>query len=124
VSLYCDRGWLEQVNERAASRLDAALRGDEEGRLVPRYRAGPHIGATLPLLRDIVRANRDDPLHWLYACAKANELLYATLSNNRRLHPAVRLLAEEGRTGVRLTVLQSNGREAPSGSAPSRRTTD
>ncbi len=81
VSLYCDRGWLEQLNERAATRLETALHADEEGPLVPRYRAGPHIGATLPLLRDMVRANRDDPLHWLYACAKANELLYTTLSN-------------------------------------------
>ena len=81
VSLYCDRGWLDQVNERAATRLDAALSANEEGPLVPRYRAGPHIGATIPLLREIVRASRDDPLHWLYACAKANELLYVTLSN-------------------------------------------
>jgi AraC-like DNA-binding protein len=81
VSLYCDRGWLDQVNERAATRLDAALSGHEDDLLMPRYRAGPHIGATIPLLRDIVRANPDDPLHWLYACAKANELLYVTLSN-------------------------------------------
>jgi AraC-like DNA-binding protein len=81
LSLYCDRGWLEQVNERAASSLEAALDPDGEQPLAPRYRSGPHIGATLPLLREILRANRDDPLHWLYACAKANELLYVTLSN-------------------------------------------
>jgi AraC-like DNA-binding protein len=81
VSLYCDRGWIDQVNERAAARLDAALWADEQGPLAPRFRSGPHIGATIPLLREIVRSNRDDPLHWLYACAKANELLYVTLSN-------------------------------------------
>jgi AraC-like DNA-binding protein len=81
VSLYCDRAWLDQVNERAATRLEAALSVSESAPLVPCYRTGPHIGATQPLLREIVRANRDDPLHWLYACAKANELLYATLSN-------------------------------------------
>jgi AraC-like DNA-binding protein len=81
VSLYCDRGWLDQLNERAATSLDAALSGNGDGLLIPRYRTGPHIGATIPLLRDMVRANRDEPLHWLYACAKANELLYVTLSN-------------------------------------------
>jgi AraC-like DNA-binding protein len=81
VSLYCDRSWLGEVNEYAAARLDAALYAHENSCLTPRYRSGPHIGATVPLLRDIVRANRDDPLHWLYACAKANELLYVTLSN-------------------------------------------
>ena len=81
ISLYCDRSWLDQVNERAATRLEAALCSDEQKPLAPRYRSGPHIGATIPLLREIVRANRDDPLHWLYACAKANELLYVTLSN-------------------------------------------
>jgi AraC-like DNA-binding protein len=82
VSLYCDRSWLDQVNERAATRLGAALCSDDgEQPLAPRYHCGPHSGATIPLLREIVRANRDDPLHWLYACAKANELLYVTLSN-------------------------------------------
>jgi AraC-like DNA-binding protein len=88
VSLYCDRDWIDQVNERAAMRLDAALCADEGGPLAPRYRAGPHIGATMPLLREIVRANRVDPLHWLFACAKANELLYVTLSNIGMFAPA------------------------------------
>jgi AraC-like DNA-binding protein len=87
VSLYCDHDWLDQVNERAARGLDAALCVDEEVQPIPRYRSGPHIGATLPLLRDIVRANRDEPLHWLYACAKANELLYVTLSNMGMVAP-------------------------------------
>jgi AraC-like DNA-binding protein len=81
VSLYCDRAWLDQVNAGAATRLEGALCPAEDARLTPRFRTGPHIGATLPLLRDIVRANCEDPLHWLYACAKANELLYVTLSN-------------------------------------------
>ena len=88
VSLYCDRGWLREVNERAATRLDDALTAHEEPRLSPHYRSGPHIGATIPLLRDIVRADRADPLHWLYACAKANELLYLTLSNLSAIAPA------------------------------------
>jgi AraC-like DNA-binding protein len=87
VSLYCDRGWLDQVNERAAAWLDATLCMERDAGMMPRYRCGPHIGATLPLLRDILRANRDDPLHWLYACAKANELLYVTLSNMGTLAP-------------------------------------
>lgn len=81
VSLYCDRQWLDQVNEGAAEKLESALTADDDGELVPRFRARPHIGATIPLLREIVRADRHDPLHWLYASAKANELLYVTLSN-------------------------------------------
>lgn len=81
VSLYCDRDWLESVNDRAAGSLETALSPHDGGPLIPRFRAGPHIGSAIPLLREIVRANRDDPLHWLYACAKANELLYVTLSN-------------------------------------------
>jgi AraC-like DNA-binding protein len=81
VSLYCDRSWLNQVNERAASRLEAAISPRQESVPRPQYRSAAHIGATLPLLRDIMRANREDPLHWLYACAKANELLYVTLSS-------------------------------------------
>jgi len=87
VSLYCDRLWLEQVNESAAADLAAALSRDEDAALIPRFRAAPHVGATIPLLREIVRANRDDPLHWLYASAKANELLYVTLSNNGMFVP-------------------------------------
>ena len=81
ISLYCDRSWFEQMNECAATDLEAALSWDEGAALAPRFRAGPHMGATIPLLREIVGANRDDPLHWLYASAKANELLYVTLSN-------------------------------------------
>jgi AraC-like DNA-binding protein len=81
VSLYCDRAWLDQVNEGAAGSLDAALATDDAAEPTPRFRARPHIGATIPLLREIVRANREDPLHWLYASAKASELLYVTLSN-------------------------------------------
>jgi AraC-like DNA-binding protein len=82
VSLYCDRGWLEQLNERALIQIDTALSFSEEHpRPVPHYRCAPQIGASIPLLRDLVRANREDPLHWLYACAKANELLYVTLGN-------------------------------------------
>lgn len=81
VSLYCDRLWLEQVNERAATNLEAALSPREAPAPIPRFHTGPHIGATVPLLREIVRADRQDTLHWLYASAKANELLYVTLSN-------------------------------------------
>lgn len=81
ISLYCDRLWLDQLSAGAAARLEAMLCADEVPRLAPCFRTGPHVGATHPLLREIVRANRDDPLHWLYACAKANELLYVTLSN-------------------------------------------
>src|SRR5580658_7946491 len=88
VSLYCDRGWLGEVNESAVARLEAALGPHEDPWLSPGYRTGSHIGATLPLLRDIVRADRADPLHWLYACAKANELLYVTLSSMSSFAPA------------------------------------
>ncbi len=88
VSLYCDRGWLAEVNESAASWLDGAMSGHPHAGGRPRYRSGAHIGATLPVLRDIVRANREDPLHWLYACAKANELLYVTLSNLGTFSPS------------------------------------
>jgi AraC-like DNA-binding protein len=101
VSLYCDRGWLEQFNERAAIALEGALPEEPPERCVPRFRQAPHIGATIPLLRDIVRANREDPLHWLYACAKANELLYATLSDVCRFVPSsqgrLRLTARDRR---------------------------
>ncbi len=79
ISLYCDRSWLDQVNEAATAALEPAP-GDEVAPM-PSFRIGPHIGATIPLLREMVRANREDPLHWLYASAKANELLYVTLSN-------------------------------------------
>jgi len=88
VSLYCDRGWLGEVNESAVARLEAALGPHEDPWLSPGYRTGSHIGTTLPLLRDIVRADRADPLHWLYACAKANELLYVTLSSMSSFAPA------------------------------------
>jgi len=81
VSLYCDRVWLDQVNEGAAAILESALSPDEGSAVLPRFRAGSHIGATIPLLREIVRADRGDPLQWLYASAKANELLYVTLRN-------------------------------------------
>ena len=58
VSLYCDRQWLDQVNAGAATRLDeCAVRGRGGRSSRPRFRTGPHIGATIPLLRDIVRAN-------------------------------------------------------------------
>jgi AraC-like DNA-binding protein len=86
VSLYCDRQWLAEVNLRAAAWVDGAL-SPQGAAGAPRYRTGTHIGATLPLLRDIVRADRADPLHWLYACAKANELLYVTLSGMGTLQP-------------------------------------
>ena len=36
--------------------------------------AAYRIGATIPVLRDIVGAHRADPLHWLYVSAKASEL--------------------------------------------------
>jgi AraC-like DNA-binding protein len=81
LSLYCDRTWLEQVNERSAGSLESMLAAGEDGAPSPRFRSAPHIGAAIPLLREILRANRDDPLHWLYASAKASELLYVTLSN-------------------------------------------
>jgi AraC-like DNA-binding protein len=82
VSLYCDRTWLEEMHHGAgATELESILYGDDTEAPVPRFRANPQIGATIPILRDIVRAHRGDPLHWLYASAKASELLYATLSN-------------------------------------------
>lgn len=87
VSLYCDRMWLEEMNHVTAANLMLALSGDGNEVLIPRFRTGPRIGATVPVLRDIIGAKRDDPLHWLYASAKANELLYATLSNTGFLIP-------------------------------------
>ena len=87
ISLYCDRAWLEQVNEDAIAMLESVVAPEADPELVPSYRAGPHVGATIPLLREMVRANREDPLHWLYASAKANELLYVTLSNVWMLAP-------------------------------------
>jgi AraC-like DNA-binding protein len=96
LSLYCDRSWLEQVNERTAGSLESMLATGEGTAPLPRFRAAPHIGATIPLLREIVRANRDDPLHWLYASAKASELLYVTLSNTGAFIP-------EGTARLKLT---------------------
>ena len=81
VSLYCDRAWLEQVNEGAIAVLESTFAPEENSPLIPSYRTSPHVGATMPLLREMVRADREGPLHWLYASAKANELLYVTLSN-------------------------------------------
>lgn len=89
VSLYCDRAWLEQFNDGVSAILDSALSIDDDTIPVPSYRVGPHVGATIPVLREMVRANREDPLHWLYTSAKANELLYETLSNIRLIAPAV-----------------------------------
>jgi len=80
VSLYCDRTWLEELHGTAAGTLQSILSGDE-GRGSPRFRANPQMGATIPVLREIVAARREDPLHWLYASAKASELLYTTLRN-------------------------------------------
>ncbi len=87
ISLYCDRSWLDQVNDGARAALEPALASDSDATPVPSFRVGPPIGATIPLLREMVRANREDPLHWLYASAKANELLYVTLSNLGALAP-------------------------------------
>jgi AraC-like DNA-binding protein len=97
VSLYCDRSWLDQVNDGAAATLESALSPDADAAPVPCFRTRPHIAATIPVLRDIVRANREDPLHWLYASAKANELLYATLSNLELFAP------RRGAGGLKLT---------------------
>lgn len=88
VSLYCDRLWLEELHRGAAVQLVPMLSGDSSSTaLVPRFRASPQIGATIPVLRDIVHARREDPLHWLYTSAKASELLYVTLSNLSFLVP-------------------------------------
>ena len=83
VSLYCDRVWLDHVNEGAAAILESStpLRGKKTPRSYRASGRARYIGATIPLLREIVRADRGDPLQWLYASAKANELLYVTLSN-------------------------------------------
>lgn len=102
ISLYCDRAWLEHVNDGASAILEYALAPEGDPRLIPSYRAVPHVGAAIPLLREMVRANREDPLHWLYASAKANELLYVTLSNVRMFAP------QDDR---RLTLSQRDRRE-------------
>ena len=39
VSLYCDRVWLDQVNEGAAAILESALSPDEGSAVLPRFRA-------------------------------------------------------------------------------------
>jgi AraC-like DNA-binding protein len=80
VSLYCDRVWLEELHH-GTGELDSILAADDRSADAPRFRVNPQICATMPVLRDIDGARRDDPLHWLYTSAKASELLYTTLSN-------------------------------------------
>ena len=97
VSLYCDRAWLEELHH-GAGELDLILSEHDRRGDAPRFRVNPQIGATVPILRDIVGAQRDAPLHWLYTSAKANELLYTTLSNVgcfAETAPRIRLTARD-----------------------------
>ena len=85
VSLYCDRAWLAAVGGAHVDRLLASLASGQDNVSVPQFRLCGQIGATLPILRDIVSLECRDGIDWLYAIGKAHELLHATLRNARAL---------------------------------------
>jgi AraC-like DNA-binding protein len=81
VSLYCDRGWLRRIGGADAAALLEGLAAGESSLGSPRFQVSSQIGALLPVLKEIVRIERRDPLDWLLAVAKAHELLHASLRN-------------------------------------------
>lgn len=101
VSLYCDRSWLDEIGGAAGAALHGLLAADQETVAAPRYRLCTRIGAMLPIVKDIVSMERRDPLHWLLAIGKANELLFVTLRNAYSVladpEPATRLTERDRR---------------------------
>jgi AraC-like DNA-binding protein len=87
VSLYCDHEWLAEMLGAPTGLLGSAAGFDGKS-APPSFRVCRQIEPMLPVLKDIIRARRDDPLHWLFASTKANELLYITLRNASALLPA------------------------------------
>jgi AraC-like DNA-binding protein len=76
VSLYCDRGTLLGMAGAIRHELLEAIGGDGS---IPQFRICPRIGTMMPVLREIVRARAQDPLHWMLITSRAHELLYLTL---------------------------------------------
>lgn len=97
VSLYCDRATLLGMAGGVCDELLAAVTGPGEDRTVPQFRICPRIGTMIPVLREIVRAHVQDPLHWMLTSARAHELLYLTLRS-------AELLGGEHAAAVRLTL--------------------
>jgi AraC-like DNA-binding protein len=85
VSLYCDRAWLSALGGAPVEQLLAGLEAARVMPSAPQFRLCPQIGATVPILRDIVALECRDGIDWLHAIAKAHELLHATLRNARAL---------------------------------------
>lgn len=96
VSLYCDRATLLGMAGVIRHELLEAIAGPVEDRSIPRFRICPRIGAMIPVLREIVRARAQDPLHWMLTSARAHELLYLTLRS-------AELMGGECAAAVRLT---------------------
>jgi AraC-like DNA-binding protein len=97
VSLYCDRTTLLGMADGATQELLDAITGPEGSRTVPQFRIWPRIGMMIPVLREIVRARTEDPLHWMLTFARAHELLYMTLRSGE-------LLGSERASTLRLTA--------------------
>ena len=85
VSLYCDRSWLRDVGGGEVEHLLAGLAEGHLASATPQFRLCSQIGATLPVLQDIVLLQCRDGIDWLYAIGKAHELLHVTLKNARAL---------------------------------------
>lgn len=96
VSLYCDRSTLLGIAGAASSALLDAIADVESNHAAPRFRICPRIGLMIPVLREIVDARPQEPLHWMLTAAKAHELLYQTLKS-------AELLRSEPAAVVRLT---------------------
>ena len=79
VSLYCDRGMLLGMAGAIRHELLEAIAGPGGDRSTPQFRICPRIGTMIPVLREIVRARAQDPLHWMLVSSRAHELLYLTL---------------------------------------------
>jgi AraC-like DNA-binding protein len=88
VSLYCDHEWLGKLLGCTPMGLLSSIAGHIAKHTLPSFRVCRQIEPMLPVLKDLIRARRDDLLHWLFASAKAHELLYLTLRNASALLPS------------------------------------
>ena len=126
VSLYCDRTWLSEIGGAGAALLLDRFAIERPTRTTPQFRLCSPIGALAPILKEIVRNERRDAVEWLFATAKAHELLYLTLRNATALAAepdvSIRLTARDRRQlAAAHEILAEEFASAPSLSALGRR---